>query len=315
MYRVIDVHVHDPYIYEVNKRVPSIVAEELLQLMDKYDIEYIFLYALEADPLKPPKNISKKKIYRGIEDAVNKGIYVLPSVIMDSIENYENTIYDHVHTLKTVYTPTERIVKISRYSNNRIYPVGNIRFTKDREEDLERLKGLIRLGIKGLKIYPTIQFLKPSDKTLYPIYSILEKNKIPLFIHTGCDPGLWELPSFCESADPINIVDIAERFPNLEIILCHTGAYSALRPGIFLDNALKLIRKYENVYGDLAAVEPDIVKYIVSKTDYKKILFGSDYPVTGREWGSLISNVTLLDIPNEIKESILYYNAKEIFNI
>jgi len=315
MSKIIDVHIHDPYIYEIDKRNPRSVADELLKLMDKYNIEYVFIYALEADPLKPSKELSKKKVYKGVEDAVGRGLYALPRLIINSLQDYEKTIHDHISTLKTIYTPTERVAKISRYSHGRIFPVGNMRLAKNIEENIDRLNQLIKLKIKGFKLYPTIQFLQPESRALLPLYDVLVKNEIPLFMHTGCDPGLWELPRFCESSDPIKIVDVAERYPDLKIILCHTGAYSALKPGIFLENAIKVINRYDNVYGDLSAVEPEIIEYIVEKTDYTKLMFGSDYPVTGREWGALINNVKLLDIPDEMKEHILYYNARNILRI
>ena len=315
MYDIIDVHVHDPEIFNIYKNNPRIIADILIKSMDENNIKKIFLYALEADPSKILNKISNKELFKGVENILSKGIYVLPKDIMDSIEDPDKARIIHVSNVKTAYSSTERIVKISRYSNGRILPVGSIPIYKSKEEFTLRIESMLRLRVKGVKIYPTIQFIKPSEKRLYPLYKALEDNGIPLFIHTGCDPGLWELPYFCTYADPTNIEAIAKEFKDLTIILCHTGAYSALKPGIFVDKAIKLINKYENIYGDTSAVDPYLLTYILKKINPGKILFGSDYPVVGRVWGKLINNVKLLDIPENIKRKIFFENASRIFNI
>ncbi|HEW94370.1 hypothetical protein DRN84_00830 [Candidatus Geothermarchaeota archaeon] len=312
--KIIDIHVHDPYIFEVHKPSPEIVAEELLSKMDAIGIEKIFLYALEADPSKIYRELDRKEIYKGVEDAINKGIYHIPKIVLEGIEKTKETRDRHINVLKAAYTPTERVVKISKYSGNRILPVGSIRL-EDKSDYRARLHDIFRLGIYGLKLYPTVQFIEPSSRKLYKLYDELERRDISLFIHTGCDPGLWELPRFCRYADPINVRKIADKYPKLKIVLCHMGAYSALKPGIFVDKAIELVNSYDNVYGDLAALDFDIIKYIVKRVKIDKILFGSDYPVTGLEWYTHIRNILNLDIPNHYKNMILYENAVEIFNL
>ena len=315
MMSIIDVHVHDPEIFNINKHQPKEVAKKILSEMNLIGIEKIFLFAFEVDPLKSYKLIIEKDIYKGVEEVISSGMYFLPRNLLDYLKDSEKAKIEHSNAIKTAYTPTERISKIARYSNNKIFPVGSIMLSNSINEIMCRLKNFLRLDIIGIKIYPTLQFINPSDKKFYPVYSFLEEHKLTLFIHTGCDPGLWELPKFCASADPKNVEKIAKDFKELKIVLCHIGAYSAFKPGIFLENAIQLINKHDNVYGDTAAVEPDIIKYAIKKIDVEKIFFGSDYPVLGIPWKYLVDNMKLLGIPDNAKEKILYLNAKTIFNL
>ena len=315
MRSIIDVHVHDPDIFNVNKHQPKEVAKKILLEMDEIGIEKIFLFAFEVDPMKSYELIMEKDIYRGIEEIISAGIYFLPKNLLDYLEDSMKAKLEHSSSIKTAYTPTERVSKIARYSNGRILAVGSIMLSDSINEIISRLESFLRLNIIGIKIYPTLQFINPSDNKFYAVYSFLEDHKLALFIHTGCDPGLWELPKFCASADPKNAEDIAKNFKELKIILCHMGAYSAFKPGIFLENAIQLVNKYDNIYVDTAAVEPDIVEYAVRKMNIEKIFFGSDYPVLGVSWRYLVNNMKLLDIPNNVREKILYLNAKTIFNL
>ena len=315
MRSIIDVHVHDPDIFNVNKHQPREVAKKILLEMDELGIEKIFLFAFEVDPMKSYELIIEKDIYKGLEEVISAGIYFLPKNLLEYFKDPTKAKLEHSSSIKTAYTPTERVSKIARYSSGRILAVGSIMLSNPIDEIVCRLENLLRLNIIGIKIYPTLQFINPSDKKFYAVYSFLEDHKLALFIHTGCDPGLWELPKFCASADPKNIEDVAKNFKELKIILCHMGAYSAFKPGIFLDNAIRLVNKYDNVYADTAAVEPDIIEYAIRKMDVEKIFFGSDYPVVGVSWRYLVNNIKLLNIPDDVKEEILYLNAKMIFNL
>lgn len=312
---IIDTHVHDPEIFKINKHSPRYIAENLLSKMNEIGIEKIFLFAFEADPMKSFEYIHEKDIFKGIEEIVSYGIYLLPSNMLSYMSDSKKAKLEHSNAIKTAYTSTERVSRIARFSGDRIIPVGSIRLSGSIKDILYRLENIVRLGIVGIKIYPTIQFINPSDKKLFPIYSFLQEKDLALFIHTGCDPGLWELPSFCSFADPKNIEDAARKFKELKIILCHMGAYSAFKPGIFLENAMKLVNKYKNIYVDTAAVEPEILEYVVNKIDTGKIFFGSDYPVLGVPWKNLVDNIKLLNIPRSIIEKILYLNAKSFFHI
>jgi predicted TIM-barrel fold metal-dependent hydrolase len=185
-----------------------------------------------------------------------------------------------------------------------------------------KLHEISDLGLKGVKMLPTLQMFNPSEnKNFEKICEYCEKNRKILLYHTGCDPGPWENPRISEDANPKYLTKILETY-SLKIILAHTGSYSAWKPGIWLNEALELGKKFNNVYFDTAAVSDlifseKILKRIKETVGLYRLLFGSDYPVV---WGTDIKcEVDVIKscehLTTEEKEKILGLNAAEILGI
>ncbi|MCL2762689.1 MAG: amidohydrolase family protein [Treponema sp.] len=118
---------------------------------------------------------------------------------------------------------------------------------------------------KGIKIHP-LAHKWDFDNTLHMevlhhLFHYASMHNLPILIHTG-----------------LNGVDNADRFErfineyhNAQCILAHC------RP---LDITINMLSKYNNVYCDTAFVpETDITK-IISAGFRKKIILGSDFPIT-----------------------------------
>lgn len=163
------------------------------------------------------------------------------------------------------------------------------------------------LGFKGLKLYPTYQQYYPNQKDLYPLYEKAVDLKIPIMIHTGS--SIFK-GSRLKYGDPLFIDDIAVDFPELVIIMAHSGR------GFWYDNAFKISGLHKNVYMEIAGLPPkNLLKYFpdLEKND-DKIIFGSDWPGVP----SIKSNIeTIRNLPLEETtiENILYQNAKRILGI
>lgn len=313
-YRVFDVHIHDPDIMNKLKREPSIVSNELLNDMNKLGVDSVFLIALEVDPSKISKYINKKVVFQGVEEIISYGNYRVPYTLSESLKDINVAIERHINIIKAAYTPTERVIKIARYSNKRIYPIGSMILPQNKDEIKYRVKGMATHGVIGFKIYPTLQFIDPSSNVLDPLYKVLAEENLILIVHTGCDPGLWELPNLCIYARPKRVEKVAKKYRDLKIILSHMGSYSGLRPGIFLDEALELACKYENIYLDTSAVESYIIDKAIKKCPVEKILFGSDYPMVNYTWEQLINDFQRLNIEEYVKRRVLWDNAIALLN-
>ncbi len=314
--KAIDFHIHLPDQLSLRRtRDPKLLADRLVEELVNARILYAVLIAIETSPKLFARNVNAKKLREAVEDLLSHGLYMLPRYLYKLLEDPEEGLREHLEILKTAHTPSELVLEVAQNSNGRLLPVVSINIPElARDEAASKLEKLLRRGAIGLKILPTIQFIEEKHLDIIDyLATILEEKSRILIIHTGCDPGIWEFPYFCRNANPIFFEEIIRRHKDLTVVLAHTGSYSALRPGIFLHEALRLIRSYENVYGDTAALDREIIEYILSKTPADKILFGSDFPViVGRNITDSVREICLLPIPDSIKEKILWENAERL---
>ena len=181
----------------------------------------------------------------------------------------------------------------------------------------ERFASIVRSlegRILGVKIYPTFHFTPPDHPSLHQVYEAVEDVGGLVIVHTGCDPGLWELPPLCRYARPSLVRRAARRFRDLTFIIAHLGAYSALKQGIFFDEALKALEE-DNVYADTSAVDPLYVEKAVREVGSEKLLFGSDYPyVHGLDVDAAAGEVEALGLETRHLENIFRRSAEKLLS-
>ena len=175
-----------------------------------------------------------------------------------------------MNTMVTGVSLNDRVAEFCRGSE-RLVPFANINpyLTFNRVEELERC--VTKLGVKGLKLYPTYQHFYPNDNRLFPIYERAQELGIPIMLHTGSSvfPG-----SLMKYGDPLFLDEIAVFFPRLKIIQSHAGR------GFWYDRAFFLAGLHENVYMDITGLPPqNLLKYFPDlERNADKIIFGSDWP-------------------------------------
>jgi predicted TIM-barrel fold metal-dependent hydrolase len=118
---------------------------------------------------------------------------------------------------------------------------------------------------KGIKLHPKANKWDFSDKShsraLHSLFGYASENKIPVLIHSGPDP--FEKPEFFE---PFFI-----EYPSVKFILAHC------RP---VYESIAMFALYKNVYGDTAFLPEDDLRKIAKVGFAKRIIFGSDFPIT-----------------------------------
>ena len=136
-------------------------------------------------------------------------------------------------------------------------------------KELERL--VTQDGFRGLKIYPTYQHFYPNDRELYPMYAVAQALKIPLMVHTGSSVFKGAKLKY---GDPLTLDDVAVDFPDLKIVMAHSGR------GFWYDRAFFLARMHENVYMEIAGLPPTrLLEYFPElERNADKVIFGSDWP-------------------------------------
>ena len=175
-----------------------------------------------------------------------------------------------MNTMVTGVSLNDRVAEFCRGSE-RLVPFANINpyLTFNRVAELERC--VTKLGVKGLKLYPTYQHFYPNDNRLFPIYERAQELGIPVMLHTGSSvfPG-----SLMKYGDPLFLDEIAVFFPRLKIIQSHAGR------GFWYDRAFFLAGLHENVYMDITGLPPqNLLKYFPDlERNADKIIFGSDWP-------------------------------------
>ena len=305
---IIDIHVH-PF-YKENR---------ILDEMKRAGVDLAILLAVDADPMDVEKpEIRDRLRVQHLESSIDFwGFRVLS--IEDQIKKFFQDLIVYYPDLKS---SNQEIADLVRKYPDKFIGFGSVNPNKDENYVDAKLQEISDLGLKGIKMLPTFQMFNPSEnKNFERICEYCEKNRKVLLYHTGCDPGPWENLSLSEDANPKYLTKILEKY-SLTIVLAHTGSYSAWKPGIWLNEALELGRKFDSVYFDTAAVSSIIfsektLNKIREVVGLERLLFGSDYPVV---WGSDIKyEVDFIKSCNYLtvqeKEKILGLNAAEILGM
>jgi len=305
---IIDIHVH-PFFHE----------NEILNEMKEAGVDYAVLLAVDVDPLDVEKPEIKSKLRkRHLESLLGSRALRFTS-IEDEIKRFFQELINYYPELKS---SNEEIADLVKRNPDKFVGFGSVNPNKDEDYVGAKLREISTLGLKGIKMLPTLQLFSPvENKNFERICEYCEKNKKVLLYHTGCDPGPWEIPEISEDANPKYLKPVLESY-NPVIILAHAGSYSAYRPGIWFEEAFELGKKFDNVYFDSSAVSTFIyrektLKRIREEVGLDRLLYGSDFPVV---WGSTMRyEVNVIKSCNYLtedeKEKILGLNAAKILNL
>ncbi|MCE4604045.1 MAG: amidohydrolase family protein [Aeropyrum sp.] len=179
-----------------------------------------------------------------------------------------------------------------------------------------RIAELVRSDerILGVKIFPTFHMTRPDSKRLDELYKTVQSVGGLIVVHTGCDPGPWELTKLCMDANPKYVIGPAKKYPDLTFVIAHLGSYSALKPGIFFNEALKAL-ELENVYSDTSAADPFFVSLAVKEGFEDKLMFGTDFPyVMGYGVSDVLREFLSLNLEGKIRSKILMQNALKLLS-
>jgi predicted TIM-barrel fold metal-dependent hydrolase len=166
--------------------------------------------------------------------------------------------------------------------------------------------------MKGIKFHTAAGFY-PNDKVCYPIYEKALQYGVPVLFHTG------EVlkPLYFKYCQPIYVQEVAMDFPDLPIILAHTG-------GCWYPEAVAICNNSTNVYLDLSVWQPRLLRplafyralrTLLDSVPWQRVLFGSDYPflkllINQERWVKAFT-----EIPDSVKERGIQLRDEEIAGI
>jgi len=193
------------------------------------------------------------------------------------------------------------------------------------DESIKIIESSIKdLGLLGLKIHPSFQEIYPNNKVLYPFYKKMQDYNLPVLFHSG---SIGIIPYKDSFSNPSHIDEVACDFPQLTIIIAHSGK-------IWYEETAMLLRKHKNIYADISTnigrssffSEHPMAWLLYKIKSYAgcidRVLFGSDYPfyMQNETVDCLNKAANLLNekydnfITHEDLEKILYKNALSLIN-
>ncbi len=189
----------------------------------------------------------------------------------------------------------------------RLLPFASINpfVVNDLAAELERL--IEEFGFKGIKVYPPYQHHYPNDIRMYPLYAKAQELGLPMMVHTGSSIFKGARIKY---SDPLLLDDVAIDFPNLNILMAHSG-----RP-FWYEQAFWMARRHPNVYLELSGLPAKkLLDYFPRLEEIAhKAVYGSDWP-GNPDLKRNVESIQELSISSETKQAILYENAAKLLGI
>jgi uncharacterized protein len=118
------------------------------------------------------------------------------------------------------------------------------------------------LGFVAMKLQPQYQGVNPLWPVSSFVYETALRHRIPLIIHTG---------SGIPHALPSLQIPVAQRYPDLPVVLAHCGG-----GGIFKGEAIVAASLCPNVYLELSSLMPHDILEVLRHVPSTRLLAGSD---------------------------------------
>src|SRR5229473_5094311 len=177
--------------------------------------------------------------------------------------------------------------------------------------ELDRIN---ELGLKGVKLHPSLQAFAPDDEKHWPLYERCEELGLIILFHTGTSgigagqPGGQGIR--LDYARPIRLDAVAASFPNLKVIAAHFG-YP------WHTELLAMALHKTNIYIDISGWAPRYIPAEVIR-DMKgrlqdQFLFGSDYPFLQPK--RCLDELSALELPEAVLSKVLIDNGKRLLGL
>jgi predicted TIM-barrel fold metal-dependent hydrolase len=158
-------------------------------------------------------------------------------------------------------------------------------------------RAVTELGMRGVKLHPWLQGFSPLEAYMAPVAKACSELEVPLIFHDGT-------PAY---STPLQLGLLAERHPDLTVILGHSGLLD-LWP-----EAIAAATRNENVWLCICGPPTSALQRIVDAVPHERILFGSDAGF-GHDYQTRhrLEQVRVLDLPDESLAAILGGNARRL---
>ena len=158
-------------------------------------------------------------------------------------------------------------------------------------------------GIKGIKLHPEFQAVRPDEKACMEMFEWCAEHDLIVFAHVGYTGT--ELKFMRDYAEPDRFVPALEAFPELRIVLGHTGVRR-------IDETLAVARRFEEqVWLGISGQPANNIAYILERYNNDRILYGSDWPFMPLEV-MLARTLIATEGHPETRDKVLHHNAAQL---
>jgi aminocarboxymuconate-semialdehyde decarboxylase len=206
-------------------------------------------------------------------------------------------------------------------------------------EALKELKRAIdKLDLRGIEIGSHVGKRELGDQVFWPVYEVLEKEGLPMFIHPHHVAGMDRLQNYYLNnliGNPLdttiaaaNLIfsGVLEKFPSLKVVLAHGGGqlpyiFGRLEHGYQVRPECKETvhqspRQFlRNFYFDIITHSQEALRYLISLAGSDHVLLGSDYPYDMGDLNPVQTVSQLSGIKARDRQKIMRENAIALFGL
>lgn len=166
------------------------------------------------------------------------------------------------------------------------------------KEALKELSNWREKGFAGVKLHPNCHKYALNSHLAEPILEVCEQEQIPILTHSTGGDSL-------SGAQAIKAV--AEKFPNLILIIGHGG--------IFSDREVAQVAKdYPQLYIEISVeYEAGKLEETIEMVGADRIMFGSDCPL--HHPSVMLQRVRVIKLSKDEEEKILWKTAQKVFKL
>jgi predicted TIM-barrel fold metal-dependent hydrolase len=200
----------------------------------------------------------------------------------------------------------KKLLDFVRKNSNKL---GALLWIKPRTEgctpEFQELIAANRDIIYGIKVHPYHSKTSLGSVQVAKYIELARKYSLPIVTHTASD----------YESSPRVAYEVALQNPDVNIVMYHMGL------GTDNEEAIELISKLPNLYGDTAWVEPEKVMKAIKVCGIGKILFGTDNPINGLDTynDDRYYNFYFKDMKNYLSkedyDKFMFGNSAKLFNI
>jgi predicted TIM-barrel fold metal-dependent hydrolase len=221
---------------------------------------------------------------------------------MGCLSSLESIVHDPVRG-------NNEVAEAVREHPDRIIPFAVVspRYLRGRaDEELERC--INTMGFKGIKLHPQSQSYRADSPVVNPIMEKARQYEVPVLFHSGPE----------EYSHPRLIGNLAGRFPDVTVIMGHTGGSAFLE-------AIWEARSHDNILLDTCGIDNSttgvvdnsttigVIEHAVDLVGVERIVFGSDNPIANV--GVEMAKIKLANLTQKEKDMILGENMARVLRL
>lgn len=165
---------------------------------------------------------------------------------------------------------------------------------------LDEIERCLDAGMIGVKLYNQFKY---SDPMVFPVAHRCVARGIPLLGHSAHLTDARTLAAQPKTSDSLDFCRLAERFPELMLILGHING------GGDWEWAIKGLRRCPNVYLDTggSVLENNTIEMGVQELGHERILFATDLTMEG-----CVGKILSAELTGAQREDIFWRNLQRI---